>query len=421
MSDNSKIKFKNNISDNNSLAILSKSELKKNIILNKIILKNNMEIQKKNKKNKKNKMREPGIDLVRILGMYAIIIFHFIYFGHLTKKYYKYHEIDLIYILTFWHVSSFALISGIVGYKSNKYSNLLYLWLQVLFYSFGIYLVIKEFKPIWINHEKEKLYEYIFPVVFQKYWYFTQYFGMYLLLPAVNKGLAILEKTEFKLLVLSSLGIYIIWKDFWHPKIDTFRMSSGYSVIWLLIFYIAGAFIGRYNTKKYSGVNKIIFCLLCICSYLSSSLSCYILLIYDVDEKANYFKKILIKTLKQLFIPRISSMPMIIQAFSVVLFFNQIKYHINIARIISSFGPLTFGIYLIHNHNLIKRNIIGNLFGKESNSLSLNTIIILFLIRGLIVFAICIIIDYIRNLIFTFCKIKNVCIYIEKQVFKLFK
>ena len=139
-----------------------------------------------------------------------------------------------------------------------------------------------------------------------------------------------------------------------------------------------------------------------------------------LNKNSNYLIKKIIEILKQIFTQRISSLPMIIQTISVVLFFNQIKYHKIVAKIIIFFAPLTFGIYLIHNHNLIKKNIIVYLFRKESKSISLNTIIILFLIRGLIVFVICIIIEYIRNLIFTFCRIKNICIFIEKKIFKLF-
>ena len=130
------------------------------------------------------------------------------------------------------------------------------------FYSIGITLVIKKYKQKWFKSLKEKLYEFLFPLVFHKYWYFTQYFGMYLLLPVVNKGLATLTKTELKMLVISTLGIYIIWKDFFNPKIDTFKMKNGYSVLWLLLFYISGAYIGKYNTKKYNGIKKIIFCLI---------------------------------------------------------------------------------------------------------------------------------------------------------------
>ena len=122
--------------EKNSLAILNKS------ISKKINLFTKQEVNNKNK----NKIRNPGIDLVRILAMYGIIIHHLTIFGKLKNKYKIYPEIYLINILTHWHVSSFALISGIIGYKTNKYSNLLYLWLIVLFYSARIYKYVITYK-----------------------------------------------------------------------------------------------------------------------------------------------------------------------------------------------------------------------------------------------------------------------------------
>ena len=82
-----------------------------------------------------------------------------------------------------------------------------------------------------MSKKKEKLYEYLFHVIFHKYWYFTQYFGMYLLLPLVNRGLSVLTKAELKLLVISILSIYIILRDFFNPKTDSFKMRNGYSVL----------------------------------------------------------------------------------------------------------------------------------------------------------------------------------------------
>ena len=32
------------------------------------------------------------------------------------------------------------------------------------------------------------------PVIFNRYWYFTTYFGMYLFLPVINKGIENLTK-----------------------------------------------------------------------------------------------------------------------------------------------------------------------------------------------------------------------------------
>ena len=115
--------------------------------------------------------------------MFAILIHHIIYHGQLVTKYKNYNEITFVNICTLWNINSFGLISGIIGHKTNKYSNLLYLWVCVVFYSVGIHLFLKSYKPHLLGDTK-LIFEF-FPVVFYRYWHFTQYFGMYLFLPVL--------------------------------------------------------------------------------------------------------------------------------------------------------------------------------------------------------------------------------------------
>ena len=96
---------------------------------------------------KKVKVRNAGIDLTRILSMYAIIVHHILIHGRAMKKYSKYKELVLMNITSFWHVSTYALISGFIGYRSNKYSNLLYLWLWAIFYTSSITFYLDRFRP----------------------------------------------------------------------------------------------------------------------------------------------------------------------------------------------------------------------------------------------------------------------------------
>ena len=84
------------------------------------------------------KVRNPGVDLGRILAMLGIIIHHILYHGKAMKKYPKYKVLVNMNSGVFWHVSTYIFISGYIGYKTTKYSNLLYLWLCTLFYSIGI-------------------------------------------------------------------------------------------------------------------------------------------------------------------------------------------------------------------------------------------------------------------------------------------
>ena len=264
MLDNSKIIIKssdisqknnNNLDEINSLLIIKNQKSKTT----------NEKIENQNIK-RTIKIRNPGIDMVRIVEMFAIVINHILDHGKVIKTFRQYPELKLLNIICFWHVSSFALISGILGYKTNNYSNLLYLWLCPFFYSLGIHFIFKKFRPDWVKNEK--LIRVFFPVTFSKYWYFTQYFGMYLLLPPINKGISLLGKTELRLLVASTLSVYIVWKDAINPNSNVFSMCGGYSVLWLLIFYLRGAYIGKYKVD-YHGIKKIFYILdICLFSHL---------------------------------------------------------------------------------------------------------------------------------------------------------
>ena len=78
----------------------------------------------KEKENITNKIpykrRDPYIDCIRILGMYAIIIHHCLLHGKILQKYGRYKQLSLMNTFCHWHVSSFALVSGIVGYKTRN-------------------------------------------------------------------------------------------------------------------------------------------------------------------------------------------------------------------------------------------------------------------------------------------------------------
>ena len=202
------------------------------------------------------KIRNPGIDIIRMISMYNIIIYHYIYYGNPFRRFPNYKkELTLLYCFINWHNDAFILISGIIGYKTNKYSNLLYLWLIVFFYSVGIHKYIYYFKKGFrINELMIKEY---YPVVFKRYWYFSSYFGMHLFLPVINKGIAYLSKYEFTLIIISTLGIFSFWKDYNNPSEDVFFLINGRSITWFLALYLVGAYIGKYRIN-YLGIKKYI-------------------------------------------------------------------------------------------------------------------------------------------------------------------
>jgi hypothetical protein len=71
--------------------------------------------------------------------MIGIIYAHILYDGKAIIKINRYKsKIISSHTYTFWYNNTHSLISGVIGYKSIKYCNLLYLWFCVVFYSVGI-------------------------------------------------------------------------------------------------------------------------------------------------------------------------------------------------------------------------------------------------------------------------------------------
>ena len=118
--------------------------------------------------------------------MFAIIITHLINHGKAFIKFHKYRtEIILLNIFCMWHVSSFGIISGLVGSKTPKFYNLFYLWIIVLFYTLLFFIIFKQKNISIFRNSSEVIF---YPVIQNKYWYFTSYFGIYPFLSFINVG-----------------------------------------------------------------------------------------------------------------------------------------------------------------------------------------------------------------------------------------
>ena len=94
----------------------------------------------------------------------------------------------------------------------------------------------------------------------------------------------------------------------------------------------------------------------------------------------------------------------------------QINFNKYIAKIICSCGPLIFQIFLIHHHKLIIPTVLAHVFDKHSTFSSYNSLLSFLLIRSFKTFIICIFIDYLRHLLFSLLRIKNLLIFLENKM-----
>ena len=107
------------------------------------------------------------------------------------------------------------------------------------------------------------------------------------------------------------------------------------------------------------------------------------------------------------------------QALLITLFFLQLKIHVFISKIIAFFGHLTFGVYLIHLNVNIENNYLKNLWNGESDNLTNKEVMQMLILKSIKLFLECIIIEYLRHFLFNILKIRKICMFIEKIVFKI--
>ena len=116
---------------------------------------------------------------------------------------------------------------------------------------------------------------------------------------------------------------------------------------------------------------------------------------------------------------RFDSLLFITQAITFCLFFMQIHYNKYLDKFICFLGPLAFGIYLIHIHPIIFKNVLFNIFDRDPRNLSLKSTMILVLLKPFKVTCLCIFIDFFRHLLFTLLRFRKILLFLEKILMKL--
>lgn len=353
--------------------------------------------------------RNYGIDLLRIISMINIINLHFnLYSKQLSLKIFspKFRHIWRLQAFSRYAVNCFGLISGIVGYKRYKFSNLIYLWIQVFFYSITISLYLFFISKNGIT--KKNLFLSLFPILIKRHWYVNAYFSMYLFLPFINSGIQSIDQKFFKKIIIFFFLFYSIYNVvgsviFGYKNYHF--LNNGYSAMWLLILYIIGSYLGKYIIRNNNKLN-IKYLLIYISIYIFSSLFSS-----EIHYKLTEIKS---KINSKLFINYLSP-TMVLQAWSLIMVFSRLNIrNYYIKRIISFLTPLTFSVQLIHTR-LFKENVkIIKILFSIVNKFNPNLLFFKIYSLSIIIYFICVLIDYIRLLLFKILKIRNLCIMIEK-------
>lgn len=311
-------------------------------------------------------MRQSGIELLRIVLIFMIILFH-VYGSELWNNFNNalFLPEALINSFVVVGVNTFVVISGYFGIKF-RLNTVVSILCQTLFYSlfiFGIFVCLGE------NLTMKDTLQAIFPISSELWWFITVYLLLYIISPILNLSIEKINKQQFQYLILVAL-FFDCFAGFIFNKIS----GDGYTIFHFITLY----YVARY-IKIYSISIKHPLLIYCFMSLATFALN------YMVCKFSGH---------PILFGFRYNNPFLIIAAIALFFIFKQFTFQ---NKTINTLALYSLGIYMIHRHPLVWDKL-AKIIEKISLDNNYITLVYLFILSCSIFIA-CLIIEKIR---FTF-------------------
>lgn len=269
------------------------------------------------------KIRMSNFEILRIICMILIVAHHFAWHSSLSVNTPVVNKriMDALVVGGKIAVNVYVLISGYFMIESKfKWEKVLRLFLQLLFYSVGIYLVLVLFKCV--SFDLKSFRELFFPIYTYQYWFMSFFMLLYFLSPYLNKMLKNCNQKELLLLILVLLIFQL------DTTIAKLHFSVG-NLVWFITLYIIAAYLRLYSNKLFN--NKY--------SMLVTLIISLVFIIYQYSFKGiNYWN--------------MNKGISLICSLSLFLFFKNLDIKNN--KVINLISSATLGVYLIHDNGFIR-------------------------------------------------------------------
>ena len=346
--------------------------------------------------------RNYGIDLLKIISMYMVVLLHVLGCGGILENCEKvscnYYVAYSLEISAFGAVDIFAMITGylMVEKKVNGF-KIIPLWLTVFFYSTLIALSFYFVPFLSSIHEPSKIsiIKSFFPVISGQYWYFTAYFGMFFFIPYINMFVNSIEKRTHRNLCIVIIIVFSLLPIMNLGDIKSFGLLHGCSATWLTCSYVIGAYLKKYplNITPIKSL-MIYFASIFLIWFIKYFSRFMFVVFFQKDKDTNLFIDF-------------TSILVIVSAIALVSFFEKLNIKNMLCKKMLTFASaLSFSVYLIHTNHIIYGYIIKDHFISmvSTNPFRLFVGVIL---NSLLIFIACLSIDIVRCALFKLLRVRR--------------
>ena len=296
--------------------------------------------------------RQANFELLRIVAMLMIISLHYLVKGWVATPFPFTVKDDPVGVLA-WLIEAFCIVAVncyvlISGYflveSAWKPGRVVSLLSQVLFYSLLIPLFL--LLAGVVSGGELDIYKWIgflFPFGTEHYWFATAYFVMYLFAPFLSAGIEKMKKRDLQILMALLLTFFVLEKTILPLYLATDRY--GYDFGWFLCLFVVAGYIRLYGISWLDRQSHAVG------AYGLSCLMIWMLALFSntLGSKIETFTHYanMLYTYNHL----------LCLAGSVSLFYVFRNMRIKegrFAQMVRKLAPYTFGVYLLHEHILVR-------------------------------------------------------------------
>lgn len=353
-----------------------------------------------------------NFELLRILSMILIILLHSLSYGG-GRSIYQYGDLgyfvmNILRGFAYLGVNCFVMLTGwFMCDMPFHYKRIVSIWFQIVFYGV-IGLCITE---LMTGLSITSIINTFFPLTRQSYWFASCYVLLLFLQPLLNFIVEKSSKKQHKSYVISFLIIFSVVPTFlpWSKGIT----SSGTDIMWFITIYLFMAYIKKYDLDSI---------------YLNSKSFSVILLLSGVmggvltDYLANGFLLYLgHSSIDKLFYYN-NSLFFFIGAVGLFLLFKNISIDGDrkiLEQVVLLPASTTFGIYLLHDNQLL-RNVFWtnlNLLFPHSQIICIN--IAACFLKVMVIFVIGMIVDMGRQFLSRIVKVETISTMVDNLFNKI--
>ncbi|HBA68314.1 MAG TPA: hypothetical protein DCZ40_03040 [Lachnospiraceae bacterium] len=307
-------------------------------------------------KERGRKERLINYELLRIIAMLMVITLHYLsHTGMLLTAGGEGGSSRVLGMLTesfcIVAVNVYVLISGyFLSEAGFKIKRVLILVCQVLFYAILIPLIMTG-AGLSANGGEEGIYgliQYVFPLQTEHYWFAASYVYLYLFTPLLNIAVKGMGKRQLQITIGGLLLLFCGWKSI--VPVHFVMDRAGYDFGWFLCVYLVAAYIRRYGCRLIQDAKRAWGL------YVGSALLIFAMGtgLYMINRRTGQFAYYMEVPYHYNFVFCLLGAVGLFGAFRYVRI-PEGRWK----RLICRLSPLTFGVYLFHEHIDIRNEWTG--------------------------------------------------------------